>query len=81
MHGFFCAQRRWRHGFTVGDVVAHVLEAPGLGVPQLPLPLFHAKPVEPLTAGRIQLQSEGAETYFRNLTIEPIDHLPQIHAE
>lgn len=32
----------------------------------------------PLTRGRIQLQSEGAETYFRNITIEPINRLPRI---
>jgi len=36
-----------------------------------------AKP-RPLTRGRIQLQSEGAETYFRNITIEPINRLPQV---
>ena len=32
----------------------------------------------PLTHGHIQLQSEGAETYFRDITLEPIDHLPKI---
>jgi hypothetical protein len=32
----------------------------------------------PLTEGRIQLQSEGAETYFRNISIEPIDRLPSV---
>lgn len=32
----------------------------------------------PLTAGRIQFQSEGSETYFRNVTIEPIGHLPKV---
>ncbi len=32
----------------------------------------------PLTHGRIQLQSEGAETLFRDMTLEPIDHLPKI---
>lgn len=30
----------------------------------------------PLTTGRIQLQSEGAEVFFRNLTIRSIDTLP-----
>ncbi len=35
---------------------------------------------EPLTHGAIQLQSEGAETFFRNITIEPIDSLPAIEA-
>lgn len=32
----------------------------------------------PLTHGRIQLQSEGAETWFRHITIEPIQSLPRI---
>jgi hypothetical protein len=30
----------------------------------------------PLTKGRIQLQSEGAELYYRHLKIQPIDRLP-----
>lgn len=32
----------------------------------------------PLTHGHIQLQSEGAETWFRAITVEPIDALPRI---
>ncbi len=32
----------------------------------------------PLTHGHVQLQSEGAETYFRDITLEPIDRLPKI---
>jgi Domain of Unknown Function (DUF1080) len=32
----------------------------------------------PLTHGRIQLQSEGAETWFRRITVEPIRSLPRI---
>ena len=35
-------------------------------------------PCEPLTHGAIQFQSEGAETFFRNITIEPINSLPAI---
>ena len=35
----------------------------------------------PLTSGRIQLQSEGAETWFRNIIVEPITTLPRIVAE
>ena len=31
----------------------------------------------PLTRGRIQLQAEGATTYFRNIKIEPIRTLPR----
>jgi hypothetical protein len=32
----------------------------------------------PLTHGHIQLQSEGAETWFRRITVEPIRALPRI---
>jgi hypothetical protein len=32
----------------------------------------------PLTHGSIQLQSEGAETWFRNIIVEPIRALPRI---
>lgn len=35
----------------------------------------------PLTQGRIQLQSEGAETWFRNITVAPIASMPQIVEE
>jgi hypothetical protein len=31
-----------------------------------------------LTHGHIQLQSEGAETFFRHITVEPLDRLPVI---
>jgi hypothetical protein len=34
----------------------------------------------PLTHGRIQLQSEGAETYFRDLVLTPITRLPELRA-
>ena len=33
---------------------------------------------QPLTHGRIQLQSEGAETWVRAITVEPITTLPKI---
>ena len=33
---------------------------------------------QPLTHGNIQLQSEGAETWFRSITVEPIRSLPTI---
>jgi hypothetical protein len=32
----------------------------------------------PLTKGKIQLQSEGAEVFYRNITIEPIDRFPNL---
>ena len=30
----------------------------------------------PLLKGKIQIQSEGAEVYYRNIRIRPIDKLP-----
>lgn len=35
----------------------------------------------PLTAGRIQLQSEGTETFFRDITLTPITAIPRIVAK
>jgi hypothetical protein len=33
---------------------------------------------EPLTHGRIQLQAEGSEVFFRRITVEPIKSLPRL---
>jgi hypothetical protein len=33
---------------------------------------------KPLTRGKIQFQSEGAETYYRNVAIRKIDKLPDL---
>jgi hypothetical protein len=30
----------------------------------------------PLTKGKLQLQSEAAEVYYRNIQIRPIDRIP-----
>jgi hypothetical protein len=38
------------------------------------------KPV-PLTAGKVLLQSEGAEVYFRDVEIQPITAVPAEFAE
>lgn len=32
----------------------------------------------PLTKGKIQLQSEGAEIFYRSITVEPIDRFPNL---
>ncbi|HEX2860097.1 MAG TPA: DUF1080 domain-containing protein, partial [Lacunisphaera sp.] len=32
----------------------------------------------PLTKGKIQLQSEGAEVFYRAITVETIDRLPDL---
>jgi Domain of Unknown Function (DUF1080) len=33
--------------------------------------------IQPLTSGRIQLQSEGAEVLYKGIRIRPIDHIPE----
>ena len=33
----------------------------------------------PLTSGKILLQSEGAEIFYKNMYIEPISELPYTH--
>jgi hypothetical protein len=39
--------------------------------------IYHGQEL-PLTKGKIQLQSEGAEVFYRNIKIEPIDHIPDV---
>ncbi len=67
--------------YVVGDRAVHVVN----GVPVAEVKdLATIAPDgtrRPLTHGRIQLQSEGAETWFRNITVEPIKTLPRIVAE
>ena len=65
--------------YVVGDRAVHVVN----GVPVMVLrDLATIDPVtgarRPLTHGAIQLQSEGAETWFRNITLVPIAKLPRI---
>lgn len=64
--------------YAVGDKSIHVVN----GVPVMAASGFTTTNAEgakiPLTGGRIQLQSEGAETYFRDITIQPITRLPRI---
>lgn len=66
--------------YTLGDRSIHVVN----GVPVMAasgLTTTDAKGVRrPLVRGRIQLQSEGAETWFRDITITPITRLPRIVA-
>lgn len=68
--------------YVFGDRAIHVVN----GVPVMELHgLSIADPKtgnrQPLTRGRIQFQSEGAETYFRNITVTPISKLPRIVQE
>ncbi|HVJ03930.1 MAG TPA: DUF1080 domain-containing protein [Sphingomonas sp.] len=64
--------------YVVGDRAVHVVNG---------VPVAEARDLarialdgtrQPLTHGHIQLQSEGAETWFRAITVEPIRSLPRI---
>lgn len=64
--------------YVVGDRAIHVVNG---------VPVAEARDLatiapdgtrQPLTHGHIQLQSEGAETFFRAITVEPIRTLPRI---
>lgn len=62
--------------YCVGDTAVHVVNG------QVVMVLLHSRRPgasggsEPLTKGKIQLQSEGAEVYYRNIRILPIDRIP-----
>ena len=64
--------------YVLGDRSIHVVN----GVPVMAASGFTTTDASgrkhPMVEGRIQLQSEGAETYFRDITITPISRLPQI---
>jgi hypothetical protein len=65
--------------YVVGDRSVHVVNGvPVLVAQDLSSADGNGTRPRPLTSGRIQLQSEGAETCFRNISIEPIDHLPTV---
>lgn len=67
--------------YVVGDKAVHVVN----GVPVMEVHGIRTVDAEgksmPLTHGRIQFQSEGAETYFRNIVLEPIDRLPVVRVK
>lgn len=64
--------------YVVGNRAVHVVN----GVPVMDVDgIFTVAPDgsrTPLERGRIQLQSEGAETFFRSIRVEPIDRLPKV---
>lgn len=64
--------------YVVGNRAIHVVN----GVPVMEVwnlcDTDAAGTCQPLTHGRIQLQSEGAETFFRRMTLTPITALPKI---
>ena len=43
--------------------------------------LYHSSQLEsgqavPLVKGKLQIQSEGAEIFYKHITVEPIDAIP-----
>jgi hypothetical protein len=65
--------------YVVGDRAIHVVN----GVPVMEVHgLTVTDPTtgrrRPLTSGRIQFQSEGAETFFRDIVVTPITRLPRL---
>lgn len=62
--------------YVLGDRAVHVVN----GVPVMVVRDLKADG-QPLTHGAIQLQSEGAETFFRDIVLEPITALPKVVAK
>ncbi|MGC6400596.1 3-keto-disaccharide hydrolase [Sphingomonas sp. FW199] len=64
--------------YVLGDRAVHVVN----GVPVMAVRDLATVDADgnrrPLNRGRIQFQSEGAETYLRNITVTPIRSLPRI---
>jgi len=64
--------------YCVGGDAVHVVNG------QVVMKLFNSRQVttgdvtEPLTKGKIQIQSEGAEVFYRNLTVVPINTMPSL---
>ena len=61
--------------YTLGDTAVHVVN----GV--VNMILYHSSQLDggsltPLKQGKIQLQSEGAEVFYRNILIQPIQEIP-----
>jgi hypothetical protein len=61
--------------YVLGDHALHVVN----GVPVMEVRDLKANG-HPLTHGAIQLQSEGAETYFRDIVLETITAMPKVVA-
>jgi Domain of Unknown Function (DUF1080) len=62
--------------YCLGDTSVHVVN----GV--VTMTLYNSRQLEgsteiPLTKGKIQIESEGAEVYYRNIQIRSIDRLPE----
>ena len=62
--------------YCFGDTSAHVVNN------KVTMILYHSRQSDgttesPLIKGKIQLQSEGAELFYRNLEVEPINSIPK----
>ncbi|MEZ4962638.1 MAG: family 16 glycoside hydrolase [Saprospiraceae bacterium] len=62
--------------YCYGDTAIHVVNG------KVVMVLYHSRrPLgngfEPLTKGKIQLQSEGAEIFYKSIRITPITHMPE----
>ncbi|WBH15525.1 3-keto-disaccharide hydrolase [Sphingomonas radiodurans] len=66
--------------YVVGDRAVHVVNGVPVATVKDLAVIAPDGSRQALTHGRIQLQSEGAETWFRNITVEPIKALPRIVA-
>jgi hypothetical protein len=66
--------------YVLGDRAVHVVNGVPVAEVQDLATIAPDGTRRPLTHGQIQLQSEGAETWFRAITVEPIRTLPRIVA-
>jgi hypothetical protein len=62
--------------YCFGDTAVHVING------KVNMILYHSSQLEgdelkPLTKGKIQIQSEGAEIFYRNIKMKPIASLPK----
>ena len=64
--------------YVVGDHAIHVVNGVPVAEVRGMATIAADGTRQPLTHGHIQLQSEGAETWFRAITIEPIRAMPRI---
>lgn len=64
--------------YVLGDRAVHVVNGVPVMVVEGLATIGKDGVRTPLTHGHIQLQSEGAETWFRRVSVEPIDRLPRV---
>jgi hypothetical protein len=61
--------------YTVGQTAVHLINGQVL-LAVYNTRLYENGAVRPLTSGKIQIQSEGSEVYYRNIEMRPITALP-----